>query len=230
MPELRLMARANRDFVVRAVRHLVVDRGVVQFLDVGSGLPTMNNVHQVAEVADPAARVVYVDNDPLVAAHARALLVSMGRGRTGFVAADATDPASVLADPVVAQTLDLRRPVALMLVSVLMYFDDATTRDIVLTLMGALPSGSYLTLSHPTGDFTEAFVVEQAQKTAQVAGLTYRARTRGQIEALFDGLELCEPGVVPMRQWLPGLPGLRAVEPSGIPTNIHYYVGVGRKR
>ncbi|WP_214406243.1 SAM-dependent methyltransferase [Pseudonocardia lacus] len=224
LPELPLMARANRAFLRRAVEHLVADLGVTQFLDIGSGIPTMRNVHEVAQDLDPTARVVYVDKDAVVAAYSRALLTSTPQGRTAFIQADATAPAALLARPELAETLDLTRPVALMLVSVLMYFDDATATDIVSTLVGALPPGSHLVLSHPTADFTDPHAVEQARKAGQAAGLTYIPRTRARIEALFDGLELCGPGVVPMTRWRPAI---SRGPNTGL--DVHYYVGVGRK-
>lgn len=172
-----------------------------------------------------AARVVYIDNDPVVAAHTRALLARSVPGGVAFVRADVTDPRRIVGHPVLARTLDLGRPVALMLVSVLMYFDDATVADIVSTLMAGLPSGSYLIVSHPTADFTEPYVAARVQKVAQAAGLAYRTRTRAEVETLFTGLELCAPRVVSMLEWAPG----PAQAAPRHPVPVHYYVGMGRK-
>ncbi len=223
LPTLPDMIRANRAFLHRAVRHLVVDLGLRQFLDVGSGIPTAWNVHQVAQAADPGARVVYVDNDPVVAAHSRALLTGVTDGPTAFIAADARDPATILADPALAATLDLDRPVALMLVSVLMYFPDDIARDIVDTLLAALPRGSVITVSHPTADFDPG-AAEQAVAAARAGGLTYLTRSRDEVAALFRGLEPIEPGVVPLLAWRPE-PG---ADPGDV-RSVYYWGGMARK-
>jgi O-methyltransferase involved in polyketide biosynthesis len=224
LPSLPTMTRANRHFLHRAVRHLVGELGVRQFLDIGSGIPTVCNVHQAAQEIAPDSRVVYVDNDPVVAAHSRALLSGVHPGSTAFVLADAADPAAVLADPVVAATLDLTEPVALMLVSVLMYFDDRTARTIIDTLLDALPPGSCLTVSHPTADF-DPDVVDRAVAAAQRGGLTYRPRSAAEVHALFAGLDLVEPGVVPMLAWRPETTrGPRTDDRS-----VYYWAAMGRK-
>jgi O-methyltransferase involved in polyketide biosynthesis len=224
MPTAPAMALANRAFLHRAVRYLVAERGVRQFLDVGSGIPTMCNVHEVAQAIDPSCRVVYVDRDEVVAAHSRALLISAPAGRTAFITADATDPDRILDDPALDATLDLTRPVALMLISFLMYFDDQVAHRIIATLVDALPSGSYLTVSHPTADF-DAPASREAAAAGQAASLTYLPRSRAQVEELFTGLELSDPGVVPMLSWHP--------DPTDIPgtdeTAVYYWVGMGRK-
>jgi SAM-dependent methyltransferase len=202
LPSLPAMTRANRAFLRRAVHRLVVEFGVDQFLDIGSGIPTACNVHEVAQYADARARVVYVDNDPTVAAHSRALLTDDPGARTAFLAADATEPDRLLAELRLLGLLDLTRPVALMLVSVLMYFDDETVRKIVRTLLDALPAGSYLTISHPTADF-DPEVVAGAVAAARASGLTYVPRSDAQLAELLTGLELVEPGIAPLLAWYP---------------------------
>jgi hypothetical protein len=227
MPDIPRMARANRDWMLRATRFLV-RRGVVQFLDIGSGIPASPNLHQIAQEIDPQVQVIYVDNDPVVGAHWRALHTSTGQGRTEFVFADVTDPAAVLAAPELARNLALARPVALMMASVLMYFDDDTVHDMIKTLIGALPTGSYLAISHPTADFAPD-TVAAAVKVAQAEGLTYISRTYAEVEKLFDGLELCLPGVVAMPAWWPSLREVRAINPYALASSTHYWVGVAVK-
>jgi SAM-dependent methyltransferase len=225
LPGLPAMVRANRQFLHRAVRHLVADLGLRQFLDIGSGIPTACNVHQVAQDVDQEARVVYVDNDPVVAAHSRALLTGVRPGSTAFIHADATDPTALLADPVLTDTLDLTEPVALMLVSVLMYFDDRTARGLVDSVLDVLPSGSYLALSHPTADFAPD-AAERAVAAARAGGLRYLPRTHDQVAALFAGLDLVEPGIVPMLAWRPD----EVSGPRRDDRSVYYWAGVGRKR
>jgi hypothetical protein len=151
MPAARTAARENRAFMGRAVRFLAEEIGLRQFLDIGTGLPTSNSVHEVAQAVAPSARVVYADNDPLVLAHARALLTSSPAGRTAYLQADLRDPESILAHPSVRELLDFGQPVALMLVAILHFIpDEARPEEIVGTLLGALPPGSYLVASHGT--------------------------------------------------------------------------------
>jgi O-methyltransferase involved in polyketide biosynthesis len=224
LPSLPTMTRANRQFLCRAVRYLVGELGMRQFLDIGSGIPTACNVHQVAQDTASGTRVVYVDKDPAVAAHSRALLSGAREGSTAFVLADATDPAAVLADPALTATLDLTRPVALMLVSVLMYFDDPTARTIVDALLDALPAGSCLTISHPTADFAPD-VAGRAVDAARQGGLTYLPRSEAEVRGLLAGLRLVEPGVVPMLAWRP--------EPTRGPhvdeRSVYYWAAMARK-
>src|SRR6201996_1517920 len=147
-PAIRVGVRENRKFLARVVRYLAGDAGIRQFLDIGTGLPTADNVHEVAQSVAPSARVVYADNDPLVLAHARALLTSSPEGRTAYIHADLRDPASILSDPAVQQVLDLGRPVALMLVAVLHFVpDEFEPARVLRTLTDALPSGSYVVAS-----------------------------------------------------------------------------------
>ena len=219
MPDLPVMLRANRDFLVRAVAHLARDRGVRQFLDVGSGIPTSPTVHEVAQEVDPRSRVVYVDNDPIVLAHSRALLISSPEGRTAFVAGDAHDPEAILADPAVFGTLDRTRPIALLLVSVLMYFDDAAAHHLVATLLGALPPGSHLVISHPTSDF-DPETSKRAADAGLAGGIVYHNRSGAEVERFFAGLELVEPGVVPLLGWRPPIE-----HPD--PPRVLYWAGMG---
>jgi O-methyltransferase involved in polyketide biosynthesis len=224
LPALPAMARANRAFLHRVVRHIVRVEGVRQFLDIGSGIPTARNVHQVAQDADPGARVVYVDHDPVVAAHSRALLTGRATGATAFVEADATDPHAVLADPAVAATLDLDEPVALMLVSVLMYFPDEVAHRVVRTLLGALPPGSLVAVSHPTADFDPRASAE-AVAVARLSGLTYLPRSRAQVAELLAGTEPVEPGIVPLLAWRPE-DGLAPADPHA----AYYWAALARRR
>jgi hypothetical protein len=226
LPDIPLMARRNRDFMHRAVRRLVGVHGIRQFLDIGSGIPTRPNLHETAQDIDPAVRVVYVDYDHLVGAHSRALLASSPEGRVAFLLADATDPAAILAHPTVTETLDLAEPVALMLVSVLMYFEDATARAIVDTLLAGLPSGSYLTISHPTGDFAPD-VIARAAAVASATGLTYIPRSRDEVERLFAGVRLDDPGLVAMPAWHPTCDITSDID--SLAASTHYWVGMGRK-
>src|SRR5690348_8273691 len=156
VPTIRAAARENRAFLGRVVRYLVAEAGIRQFLDIGTGLPSANNVHEVAQHVAPSCRVVYADNDPLVLAHARALLTSSAEGKTAYIEADLREPEKILEHPVTRQTLDFTKPVALMLVAVLHFVPDADgPRQIVETLLEALPSGSYLVASHATPEYYE---------------------------------------------------------------------------
>ncbi|MFC9897120.1 SAM-dependent methyltransferase [Nocardia sp. NPDC127579] len=228
IPAIRTMAQANRAFLGRSVRYLAREAGITQFLDIGTGIPTAGNTHEVAQRAEPSARVVYVDNDPIVLAHARALMSSSPQGRTTFIHADLHDPRSILDDPSIAATLDLERPVAIMLVAVLMYFDDENDpHGIVRTLLDAAPSGSYLVITHPTADFDER-AMARVTHSAEAAGITFHPRSRAGTESLFAGTELIDPGVVPVVTWRPDLaehPSAEAVDPE----SAWYWAGVGRK-
>jgi len=192
--------RANRAFLGRAVHFLVTDAGVRQFLDIGTGIPTASNTHEVAQSAAPSSRVVYVDNDPIVLAHARALLTSDPAGATDYIDADLRDTQTILAQA--ARTLDLTRPVAVMLVGVLHCIpDDDDPPGIVARLMDAVPPGSYLVISHPAADIqAEAMAAGSALlNEALAAPVTFR--NRGQVARLFGRLDLVEPGLVSTSQW-----------------------------
>ena len=167
---VRTAVRENRAFLGRAVRHLVSEAGIRQFLDIGTGLPSANNVHEVAQEVAPGCRVVYVDNDPIVLAHARVLLDSHPDGRTAYIDADLRDPAGILSDPVVSETLDLSQPVALMLVAILHFLtDEDDPAGIVAHLLDALPAGSYLVASHVTPEHDPEGVGDRGMEQARVA-------------------------------------------------------------
>jgi hypothetical protein len=199
MPTVRLAARENRMFLRRAVRFLA-EQGITQFLDIGTGIPTADNTHEVAQAVDPAARVVYVDNDPIVLSHARALLTSTPEGATGYLDADLRDPADILARKDLHATLDLSRPVALMLVAILHFIrDDEHPREILSQLVAALPAGSYVTISHVTWDHLPPHVVTKLD-AANPDG-RFRPRTIAELTALLDGLEPVDPGLVSIADW-----------------------------
>jgi hypothetical protein len=203
-PHIRTAARENRAFMQRAVRHLAGEAGVRQFLDIGTGLPTANNVHDVAQGIAPESRIVYVDNDPLVLTHARALLTSSEQGATAYIDADVRDPDKILADPAVKETLNWSEPVALLLVAVLHFIEDSEDPyGIVNRLVSALPSGSYLVLSHATFDPLDAETI--AAMDAVNAGITPRfcPRTLDEVSRLFGDLKILEPGIVSVSDWRP---------------------------
>lgn len=201
VPEIYDVAAYNRQMLGRGVRYLV-GQGLTQFLDLGSGLPTVENTHQVAQRADPKARTVYVDNDPMVLAHGRALLAD--NDRTAVLASDLRDPAAILADPRLQGLLDLDRPVAVMLVGILHHLhDDEDPRGIVEAYMAAVPSGSHLFITHFCDSSQDARDAER--KFLALLG-TGRFRTPEEITAFFDGFDLVEPGVVPLPLWRPEEP------------------------
>jgi hypothetical protein len=170
-PEARIGARENRAFLGRAVRYLAGEVGIRQFLDIGTGLPTTNNVHEVAQAVAPTSHVVYADNDPMVLAHARALLASAPEGRTAYIHADLRDPAAILADPVTRDVLDFSQPIALMLVAVLHFIpDEDKPAEIIATLLDALPPGSYLIASHASGEHHPAANAASVQHAYQDGG------------------------------------------------------------
>jgi hypothetical protein len=230
IPTIRTMVRSQRVFLVRAVDYLVRKAGIRQFLDIGTGIPSLDNVHEVAQRIAPECRILYVDNDPIVLAHARALMTSTEEGRTAFILADLRQPTDVLANPALRETLDLGRPVALFLVGVLHHLHDSDDpRGIVTTLLDALPSGSYFALTQPTGDFDEAAMAGMAA-TAERSGIPYVPRSRAQVEALLDGLELVEPGLVPIPAWNPldlDYPGSAEVDRD--PYSVYGWAAVARK-
>ncbi|MEV5824713.1 SAM-dependent methyltransferase [Spirillospora sp. NPDC052242] len=206
-PTVALAARENRKFMARAVRYLARDAGIDQFLDIGTGLPSAGNVHEVAQSIDPAARIVYVDNDPVVLVHARALLTSSPEGRTAYIDADLREPAKILAAPELAATLDLTRPVALMLVAIMHFIvDEEDPYGLVAQLVGALPSGSHVVITHATGDHLTPEQYEEAVETNRLSGVPFALRTRAEFARFFDGLDLVDPGVTDVVEWRPDLP------------------------
>jgi S-adenosyl methyltransferase len=203
MPSILPGVREARAFLIRVVRFLAAEAGIRQFLDIGTGLPTTNNTHETAQRVAPESRIVYVDNDPLVLAHARALLTSSDEGKTAYLDADLRDDGAILADA--ARTLDFTHPVAIMLVGVLHCIPDADDPwAIVRRLMAAVPSGSYLIVGHPASDVqaTEAAQATQGLNTRLSEPVTFRPRD--QVARFLEGLELLEPGVVQYPQWRPG--------------------------
>jgi len=201
-PETVLSVQANRRFLARSVRHLAAAEGIRQFLDVGTGLPSANNTHEVAQAAAAEARVVYVDNDPIVLAHARALLTSSPEGETAYLDADIKDTGEILAGA--AQVLDFSQPVGVMLVAVLhMLRDEEDPRAIVDRLMAAVPPGSFLVISHLANDIQQEALAEMGRRLNQAMTQQFTMRSRAQVTALFDGLTLLDPGVVLTHQWRP---------------------------
>jgi trans-aconitate methyltransferase len=199
-PRGYLDVRHNRDFMRRAVTTLAAEDGIRQFLDIGTGLPTAENVHQIAQRIAPGTRVVYVDNDPVVLAHARALLTSGPEGRTDYIDADLKSPAQILEQA--AKTLDFDQPIALCLVAILHFVEDEEAYPIVRELVDALPSGSRLVLSHLTEDLNPENI-RAVQRTYTERGFTFVLRARAEVERFFveSSLELAEPGVVPAHHW-----------------------------
>ncbi|MGW2637831.1 SAM-dependent methyltransferase [Streptomyces sp. NPDC001348] len=201
-PRGYLDVRHNRDFMRRAVTTLTERDGIRQFLDIGTGLPTAENVHQIAQRTIPDARVVYVDNDPVVLTHARALLTSGPEGRTDYIDADLKDPARILEQA--AKTLDFDQPIALCLVAILHFVEDEEAHPIVRQLVDALPAGSRLVLSHLTEDLNPDNI-RAVQRTYTERGFTFVLRSKAEVERFFadTGLELADPGVVPAHHWRP---------------------------
>jgi hypothetical protein len=201
----RAAVRAQRAFMGRVVHHLVTAAGIRQFLDLGTGIPTARNVHEVAQELAPAARVVYVDNDPIVLAHAHTLLSSDPAGATAYVDADLRDAAAVL--EAASRTLDLTQPVAVMLVAVLHLFDDGEDpHGVVAKLLDPLPAGSYLAVSHLAKDLYPEAIAAMVRSTPRDAGYRLVMRTRDEVTRFFDGLDLVAPGVVRVDWWRPDRP------------------------
>ena len=222
-PGIAADARENRLFLARAVRFLATECGIRQFLDIGTGLPTASNTHEIAQAAAPDARVVYVDSDPIVLVHAQALLTSAHPGSVAYLDADLRDTQAILRQA--SPTLDFGQPVALMLLIILhMIADTDDPYGIVSTLLNALPSGSYLVLAHPASDIRPEKIAEMTKRVNErMSGPRATMRDRAAITRFFDGLELLEPGVVQPQQWRP--------EPGVIsPSQVTAWCGVARKR
>ena len=225
MPWARTGARENRAFLGRAVQYLVAEEGIRQFLDIGTGLPTTNAVHEVAQSVAPSAHVVYTDNDPLVLTHARALLTSSPDGRTAYIQADLREPEAILANPVTREVLDFGQPIGLVLAIVLPFIlDEFKPAEIVATLLDALPPGSYLIASHGTAEHDREGVAA-AERAYRGAGVPAVFRDSDEFaELAFSGLELVPPGVVLVSEWRPTTPG-----PRPAPAEVGCYGGVARK-
>ena len=221
-PGVRDIARASRNFLTRSIHYLAADAGIRQFLDIGTGLPTADNTHQVAQRVAPEARIVYVDNDPLVLAHARALLTSTPEGATAYIHADLRDPDKILAEA--AEALDFTKPIALILSGVLGHVVDiGEARSIVRGLMDALPSGSYLSLNDGTSVVGGDQVEQATQDYNESGALPYIQRTPEEIASFFDGLELVPPGMVSCPRWRPD------PAPADSLAEVDAFGGVGRK-
>ncbi|MDQ2880300.1 MAG: SAM-dependent methyltransferase [Actinomycetota bacterium] len=222
IPSLRDTVRAERGFLVRAVQHLARTAGIRHFLDIGTGLPTASNTHEVAQAIAPKARIVYVDNDPLIMAHARALLTSTPEGATDYVHADIREPDMILEEA--ARTLDFTQPVGLMLLGILNFITDTdAAHAIVNRFMAALPSGSYLVMSHPTGEIDGEAMKEAMRLWNQSGAAPIVARSRQELVGFFDRLELLDPGVVSCSLWRPDRSEV------GVPIEVFHFSGVGRK-
>jgi S-adenosyl methyltransferase len=203
-PDMRSSVQANRAFLKRSVQYLTEEAGIRQFLDVGTGLPSASNTHEVAQASAPESRIVYVDNDPIVLAHARALLTSDPQGATGYLDADAHDTDKILT--AAAELLDFSEPVAVMLLAILQLItDDDDPYQIVAGLTAALPSGSFLVITHVAGDMGQLTpgALEAARRLSELLPQRVNPRNQAQVTKFFDGLELVEPGVVPVQQWRP---------------------------
>jgi hypothetical protein len=222
-PDIVLLARAARGFLARSVRYLAGEPGIQQFLDVGTGLPTASNTHQIAQAVAPESRVVYVDNDPIVLAHARALLTSAPEGATDYVDADLRDPGTILGEA--ARTLNLAEPVAITLIAILHHVSDYDeARSIVSRLIEGVPSGSYLVMSHSTNAIYGAVSDEAVAQWNKFGKPPVTLRSPEQIAGLLDGLELIEPGVVSTPRWRPDLSDV-----SGPPREVDQFCAVARK-
>jgi S-adenosyl methyltransferase len=216
-PAIVGVAREQRRFLIQAVTLFAGEAGIRQFLDIGTGLPTADNTHEVAQRVAPESRVVYVDNDPLVLVHARALLTSSPEGETAYIDSDVENPERILSEA--ARTLDFSKPVALTMIGILgnvADYDEA--RSIVARLLAAVPSGSYLAVSDGTSTSAESV---ESQRVAKQSGHPYNLRTPEEIAGYFEGLEVLEPGVVSTSLWRP--------QPGTDPEHLDVYCAVGRK-
>jgi len=220
-PRIRADVRANRAFLGRAVRYLTAEAGIRQFLDIGTGLPSADNTHEVAQSVAPECRVVYADNDPIVLAHARALLTSTPEGVTAYADADLRDTVRVLEEA--RKTLDLDQPAAVMLVAILHHIPDADDPyGLVARIIDAMAPGSYLVLSHPAKDIDSEAVAEVARRYNARVPAGQQRRSLDEVSRFFAGLELLQPGVVQTTQWRPAIQGSAAPVPM--------WAGVARKR
>jgi O-methyltransferase involved in polyketide biosynthesis len=223
-PDLVVAVRANRAFLGRTVAYLADEGGVRQFLDIGTGIPTASNTHEVAHSVAPQARVVYVDNDPMVLAHARALLPSGDQGACAYIDADLRDTGTILSQA--ARLLDFTQPIAVMLVAILQYIpEQEDPYGIVSRLMAATAPGSHLVVSHPASDIAAEQVAESMRRYNERAAEQATPRDRAGVSRFFDGLELIDPGVVPIPQWRPSA----ASDTAEGTASIAMWGGVARK-
>jgi len=223
LPSIVAQARADRAFLGRTIRYLAGEEGVRQFLDIGTGLPTADNTHQVAQRVAPESRIVYADNDPMVLTHARALLTSTPEGACDYVEGDLREPDKILAQA--ARTLDFTKPVGLMLLGILHHIPDTDqARSIVRHLVSALAPGSYVTINHSTSAVHGAAMEEAVAHWNQVGTPSMTLRTPEQITRFFDGLDLLPPGVVSCSRWRPDL-----TLAGSQPAEVDEFCGVARK-
>ncbi len=221
-PDILIGVRAQRAFLGRVVRYLAIEAAIRQFLDIGTGIPTADNTHEVAQSVVPESRIVYVDNDPIVLAHARALLTSSPQGATDYIDADLRDPETILREA--ARTLDFARPVAVMLLGILQTIPDTGQPwEIVARVLAAVPPGSYLTIVHPAIDIAAGQMAEAQRRYNESTDAPIKLRTKDEVGRFFEGLELVDPGLVQLHRWRPG--------PTGpVPRHdVAAYGGVGRK-
>ncbi|MFJ1455290.1 SAM-dependent methyltransferase [Nocardia wallacei] len=224
-PALRVHMRANRAFMHRVGRFLAAERGIRQFLDIGTGIPTQPNLHEVVQAVAPDARIVYADNDPIVLAHARALMTSTREGRTTYIDADMRDPEAILAAPQLRDTLDLNEPIGLLLIAMLHFIeDDDEALRVARHVIDVLPPGSYFAATIATDDFAPE-PLAKVRDLYHSHGETLRWRTKAQAEQFFEGLELEEPGLVQMHKWRPDPIHIGSVADA----DIAMYGAVGRK-
>jgi len=220
-PDIVHSARANRAFLRRVVTYLAGTAGIRQFLDIGTGIPSANNTHEVAQSVAADCRIVYVDNDPVVLAHARALLTSTPEGATDYIDADLRNADQILGKA--TQTLDFSKPVAVMLMAILQHLnDDHDPYAVVARLMAAVPSGSYLALSHPAKDIHAAEMAEMANRLNQTMAEKVTFRTQAEVAPFFADLELLEPGMTNVPDWRP-----ETAEEANSPAAL--WAGVARK-
>jgi trans-aconitate methyltransferase len=223
-PNLATSMRANRNYLARVAHYLAAEQGIRQFLDIGTGLPTSPNLHEVVQRVAPESRVVYVDNDPMVLVHARALLTSTPEGKTAYVDADMHDVEAILGAPELPATLDLDQPVALSLIAILQFVtDEQEAHTIIGRLMQPLCSGSVLAVSTVTADSAPEEVT-RGVAAYNARGISEKARDRAEVEKLFDGLDLIDPGVTLVNHWRPD-EAARAVDDA----HVHMYGGIAVK-
>ncbi|HLK73734.1 MAG TPA: SAM-dependent methyltransferase [Streptosporangiaceae bacterium] len=201
-PDVVSTARANRAFGIRTTGYLVSQAGIRQFLDIGTGMPTNNNIHEVAQSIAPESRIVYVDHDPIVLTHARALLTSAPEGATDYLEADLREPGKILAEA--AQTLDFSRPVAIMLIAILhLILDRDDPYDLVSQLVNAVVPGSYVVVSHAASDIDTGAMISMANRLNELMAQQSVPRTHREVASFFAGLDLLEPGLVRVPEWRP---------------------------
>jgi hypothetical protein len=227
-PQIRRTAETNRAFMHRATRSLAAEHGIRQFVDIGTGIPTSPNLHQVAQKAAPDSRVVYADHDATVLEYAHVLMRSTPEGRTAYISADVRDD-DILESPRLREVIDLKEPVALSLVALLHFVpDDRKPYEIVSNMLDRLASGSFLVLSHCTNDF-DAVAWQGVKKVYDAGGTTVQFRAKQEVESFFDGLELLDPGVTMAHHWRPEEPVEESGEQAELLRSAALYAGVGRK-